>query len=35
MRKVVLQLTGYKFGYEMLMFNGLLTFMGIMIVSKR
>ena len=32
---VVLQLTGYKFGYEMLMFNGLLTFMGIMIVSKR
>ena len=32
---VVLQLTGYKFGYEMLMFNGLLTFMGLMIVSKR
>ena len=23
-----LQLTGYKFGYEMLMFNGLLTFIG-------
>ncbi len=24
-----LQLTGYKFGYEMLMFNGLLTFAGL------
>ena len=24
-----LSLTGYKFGYEMLMFNGLLTFAGL------
>ena len=29
-----LTLTGYKFGYEMLMFNGLLTFMGLWGVSK-
>ena len=31
----VLQLTGYQVGYEMLMFNGLLTFVGLFIVSKR
>ena len=30
---VVLQLTGYQFGYEMLMFNGLLTFIGLRIAS--
>lgn len=29
------QITGYQFGYEMLMFNGLLTFVGLMIVSKK
>jgi len=29
-----LTLTGYKFGYEMLMFNGLLTFMGLWAVSR-
>ena len=27
-----LQLTGYKFGYEMLMFNGLLTFLGLWVI---
>ena len=27
--------TGYKFGYEMLMFNGILTFTGLFIFSKR
>ena len=27
--------TGYKFGYEMLMFNGLLTFIGLWIVSEK
>lgn len=32
---VVLQYTGYKFGYEMLMFNGLLTFIGLWGVSHR
>lgn len=31
----VLQFTGYKFGYEMLMFNGLLTFIGLWAVSHR
>ena len=25
--------TGYKFGYEMLMFNGLLTFLGLAVLS--
>lgn len=30
---VVWHCTGYKFGYEMLMFNGLLTFIGLSIVS--
>jgi Na+/proline symporter len=29
-----LTLIGYKFGYEMLMFNGLLTFMGLWAVSR-
>lgn len=27
--------TGYQFGYEMLMFNGMLTFLGLMIVSRK
>lgn len=31
---LVLQLTGYQFGYEMLMFNGLLTFLGLWLVSS-
>ncbi|MBP5375143.1 MAG: sodium:solute symporter [Bacteroidaceae bacterium] len=31
--RVVGHLMGYKFGYEMLMFNGLLTFMGLYIAS--
>ena len=30
----VLQFAGYKFGYEMLMFNGLLTFLGLWLVSS-
>ena len=32
---VVGRYAGYKFGYEMLMFNGLLTFMGLYMVSTR
>lgn len=32
---VVGQLCGYKFGYEILLFNGLLTFVGLMTVSRR
>lgn len=32
---VVGQLCGYKFGYEVLLFNGLLTFVGLMTVSRR
>lgn len=32
---VTLQTTGYKFGYEMLMFNGLLTFSGLYLLSLR
>lgn len=28
-------LTGYRFGYELLMFNGLLTFAGLWLTSKR
>lgn len=28
-------LTGYKFGYEMLMLNGLLTFVGLMLLSAK
>ncbi|MBR1666829.1 MAG: sodium:solute symporter [Bacteroidaceae bacterium] len=31
---VVLQFTGYKFGYEMLMFNGFLTFVGLWLCSS-
>ena len=31
----VLKLTGYKFGYEMLMFNGLHTILGLMAVAKK
>ena len=31
---ITLNATGYKFGYEMLMLNGLLTFMGLLIISK-
>ena len=30
----VLSATGYRFGYEMLMFNGLLTFLALLAVSK-
>lgn len=30
---LVMQHTGYKFGYEMLMFNGLLTFTGLWVLS--
>jgi hypothetical protein len=26
---------GYKFGYELLLINGLFTFIGLMIISKR
>ena len=33
--KVASQLWGYTFGYELLMLNGLLTFMGLWIVSKK
>lgn len=32
---VVGRYAGYKFGYEMLMFNGLLTFMGLYMVSTQ
>ena len=31
----VYRTTGYRFGYEMLMFNGLLTFVGLLSVSRR
>ena len=31
--RVVHQATGYQFGYEMLMFNGLLTFVGLSLLS--
>lgn len=31
---VVMLTTGYKFGYEMLMFNGLLTFSGLWLISS-
>lgn len=33
--KMVSQATGYQFGYEMLMFNGLLTFMGLTLLSLK
>ena len=31
--RLVYQSTGYQFGYEMLMFNGLLTFTGLSLLS--
>lgn len=31
----VVNTTGYKFGYEMLMFNGLLTYFGLLIASRK
>jgi hypothetical protein len=31
--RAVNQATGYQFGYEMLMFNGLLTFVGLSLLS--
>lgn len=33
--RTVFSLTGYRFGYEMLMLNGLLTFMGLALLSRR
>ena len=33
--RAVNQATGYQFGYEMLMFNGLLTFVGLTLLSIR
>lgn len=33
--RAVHQATGYQFGYEMLMFNGLLTFVGLTLLSVR
>jgi hypothetical protein len=27
--------SGYKFGYEMLMFNGALTFAGLLLISQK
>jgi len=32
---LVEQQTGYKFGYEMLMFNGALTFAGLLLISQK
>ncbi|SHF42451.1 Na+/proline symporter [Bacteroides luti] len=32
---LVEQHTGYKFGYEMLMFNGTLTFAGLLLISQK
>ena len=31
---IVFQVFGYKFGYEMLMFNGILTYLGLLLISK-
>ena len=31
---ITLQVIGYKFGYEMLMFNGILTYIGLLLISK-
>ena len=31
---ITLQVSGYKFGYEMLMFNGILTYIGLLLISK-
>ena len=33
--RAVYQATGYQFGYEMLMFNGLLTFVGLTLLSVK
>jgi len=33
MNSLVYQLTGYKFGYEMLIVNGAITFFGLWIAS--
>lgn len=32
--RVIFYTTGYKFGYEMLMFNGLLTFIGLILTNQ-
>ena len=32
--KITFSITGYRFGYEMLMFNGILTYIGLLIISK-
>ena len=32
--KTTFSITGYRFGYEMLMFNGILTYIGLLIISK-
>ncbi len=32
---LVMNTWGYKFGYEMLMFNGLLTFVGLLIITRK
>lgn len=31
---LTMQLTGYKFGYELLMLNGALTFAGLALIRK-
>lgn len=33
--RIVFSLSGYRFGYEMLMLNGLLTFIGLVLLSRR
>ncbi len=33
--KITFSTTNYQFGYEMLMFNGILTYVGLLIISKR
>ena len=33
--KITFSITNYQFGYEMLMFNGILTYIGLLIISKR
>jgi hypothetical protein len=32
---MVAQLTGYRFGYELLMLNGLLTFSGLYLLKRQ
>ena len=34
-KSVLEEETGYKFGYELLMLNGTLTFAGLMLMSKK